>query len=125
MEQGYLLDTNIAVYLLHGKLSPKAAAFLKKTLRRRANLSIVTKIELLSWGEESELYSDFIENSDIYPLSDNVVSKSIDVRKTYRTNLPDAIIAATAITHDLVLVTRNQSDFKRIKELKWVNPFES
>ncbi len=37
--------------------------------------------------------------------------------------LPDAVIAATALTHSLKLMTRNQADFERIAELTIVNPF--
>jgi len=38
--------------------------------------------------------------------------------------LPDAIIAATALCNDLAIVSRNTDDFKKIKELKIINPFE-
>jgi hypothetical protein len=38
--------------------------------------------------------------------------------------LPDTIIAATAILYDLELVSRNTKDFKNIKGLSLINPFE-
>jgi predicted nucleic acid-binding protein len=37
----------------------------------------------------------------------------------------DAIIAATALVHDLSLVTRNEEDFKDIPGLRLVKPFSS
>ncbi|MDN5340248.1 MAG: hypothetical protein PWQ30_1357 [Euryarchaeota archaeon] len=37
--------------------------------------------------------------------------------------LPDAVIAATALTHECALVTRNESDFPGICALELVNPF--
>jgi len=37
--------------------------------------------------------------------------------------LPDAIIAASALTANLPLLTRNTSDFLRIAELQTINPF--
>jgi len=40
----------------------------------------------------------------------------------YKIKLPDAIIAATAIVYDLILVTRNISDFKNIDGLHVVDP---
>jgi len=39
--------------------------------------------------------------------------------------LADAIIAATALVHDLSLVTRNKEDFKDVPGLRVVNPFAS
>ena len=39
--------------------------------------------------------------------------------------LADAIIAATALVHDLPLVTRNEEDFKHVTGLRVVNPFAS
>ena len=37
--------------------------------------------------------------------------------------LADTIIAATALVHDLPLVTRNEEDFKHVTGLRVVNPF--
>ncbi|MEA3446475.1 MAG: hypothetical protein U9R19_17305 [Bacteroidota bacterium] len=39
-------------------------------------------------------------------------------------NTPDAIIAATALTNDFIVVTRNESDFERITDLEIYNPFK-
>jgi predicted nucleic acid-binding protein len=37
--------------------------------------------------------------------------------------LPDAVIAATSLNNNLILVTRNEKDFKDVKELEVYNPF--
>jgi len=39
--------------------------------------------------------------------------------------LADAIIAATALLHNLPLVTRNEEDFKHVTSLRVVNPLAS
>jgi toxin FitB len=39
--------------------------------------------------------------------------------------LADAIIAATALVHNLPLVTRNETDFKHVAGLRVINPFVS
>ncbi|HAB54415.1 MAG TPA: hypothetical protein DCE80_19915 [Ignavibacteriales bacterium] len=59
-----------------------------------------------------------------FGLSEDVVSKAIELRKNYKLKLADAIIAATALAHTLTLVTRNTNDFKKIKKLNLLNPFE-
>jgi predicted nucleic acid-binding protein len=38
--------------------------------------------------------------------------------------LPDAIIAATALTENYILVTRNIGDFKHIPGLELLNPWD-
>jgi hypothetical protein len=48
---------------------------------------------------------------------------TIGIRKENKIKLPDAIIAATAISENLHLITRNTSDFKHI-DIKLINPFE-
>ena len=54
-------------------------------------------------------------------LSEKISTKSLALYQKYLTSnnigLADAIIASTAITNDLVLMTDNQKDFEFIKEL--------
>lgn len=45
-----------------------------------------------------------------------LIDTCIALRKTHHIKLPDAIIAATALVHDLTLISRNISDFKRVGE---------
>ena len=59
-----------------------------------------------------------------FPIQEVVVQKVIALRQTRRMKLPDAIIAATAILHDCVLVTRNISDFSGLPGLAILNPFD-
>lgn len=42
----------------------------------------------------------------------------------YKIKLPDAIIAATALANNKILVTRNVDDFMKVKSLEIFNPFE-
>lgn len=57
------------------------------------------------------------------PVSEDIVQKVILIRQSKRIKLPDAIIAATSIHNDCILVTRNQSDFMGIDGLSMLNPF--
>ncbi|MEY4904394.1 MAG: hypothetical protein RLZZ292_2209 [Bacteroidota bacterium] len=41
---------------------------------------------------------------------------------THGLQIPDALIAATAISNQLLLFTENKQDFKFIPEIKFFNP---
>ena len=55
-------------------------------------------------------------------LTEPIINRAIELRKSYKTKLPDAIIAATALVNDFTLVTRNVKDFDKIKGLAVINP---
>jgi len=90
-------------------------------------ISVITKIELLSFTaprDSSKVLNDFVNDSIVLDLNEDVVNQTISIRKTTKTKLPDAIISATAMVYNLTLITRNTDDFKNIKGLKVVNPWQ-
>ena len=99
--------------------------FMNSVIDAVPNISVVTKIEVLGFNAPERHYYtlfSFINDSTVFDLNNNVVDESILIRKKYKTKLPDAIIAATALVYDLTLITRNTSDFKNISELKTIDP---
>ena len=66
----------------------------------------------------------FTNASVIYDLNNAVVDATILICKQNKIKLPDAIIAATALVHNFLLVTRNVADFKNIKDIQVVNPWD-
>ncbi len=75
---------------------------MNEVINSTPNISVITKIEVLGYKTSSEAYRlllDFIEDSIVLGLSDDVVEKTIEIRKENKTKTPDAIIAATAITN--------------------------
>jgi predicted nucleic acid-binding protein len=124
MGKRYLLDTNSVLDYMGSKLPKKAEGALGQIMDDEINLSVINKIELLGFSKVEQALMDFVSCSNICPMDDDVVEKTIDVRRLYKTKLPDAVIAATALHYDFVLVTNNTKDFKRIKGLEVVNPYE-
>jgi predicted nucleic acid-binding protein len=59
----------------------------------------------------------------VFNLTEDIILKSIEIRKHYRLKLPDAIIAATAVVNDLILLTRNTSDFEKVAQLRQKDPY--
>lgn len=85
---------------------------------------VINKIELLGFSKVEQDLIDFVNCSNICPMDDDIVEKTIEVRRLYKIKLPDAVIAATALHYDFVLVTNNTKDFKSIKGVEVVNPHE-
>jgi predicted nucleic acid-binding protein len=128
MAKRYLLDTNILVYINKGITEPKVAAFLQIVTANEVFISIMAELELLSYKFPSKAalrtMEQLIEDTTVFYLDRAICTQTILIRRKHSIKLPDAIIAATAITHRLTLVTRNTSDFKGIDKLVVVNPFE-
>ena len=126
MEQSqYLIDTNAVIDYLGSKLPATGMDFMNGVIDAVPNISVVTKIEVLGFNTTDEHYQilySFINDATVFDLTNNVVDASIEIRKKYKTKLPDAIIAATALVYDLVLVSRNISDFKNIEGLQILDP---
>lgn len=123
----YLIDTNAVIDYLGNRLPPSGMAFMNQVIDNVPAISIITKIELLSFNAAAEHYQillDFVNESQVFDLSDEIVSSCIDIRKSFKTKLPDAIIAATAIENKLELITRNGADFKKIPTVLVTNPYE-
>jgi predicted nucleic acid-binding protein len=126
MEQSqYLIDTNAVIDYLGNKLTASGMDFMNTVVDAVPNVSVVTKIEVLGFNTSQQHYTtlcDFIDDATVWDLNDNVVEASIEIRKKHKTKLPDAIIAATALVYDLVLISRNISDFKNIDGLQVIDP---
>ncbi len=64
-----------------------------------------------------------IQSVDILSFDESVIWETIKLRQEQKVKkLPDAIIAATAVAHNLLLITRNTSDFKNVTGLVTLNP---
>ena len=90
------------------------------------HVPVITKIEVLRFNAPENAYKilvDFMDNSLVYGLNDPVVASTIQLGKSRKIKLPNAVIAATALVYDLTLLTRNESDFKNISGLQVVNPY--
>ncbi len=127
MGKGYLVDTNIAIYTLNGALPENAVRFLTPVLNDGCFISLISRVELLGFAfavaTDEGKARQFVEDSVVLPLSDAVADQAIDIRKSHKIKLGDALIAATAMVNSLTLLTRNEDDFKNIAGLYMINPF--
>jgi predicted nucleic acid-binding protein len=124
----YLLDTNIVIYHLSGMLDERTAGVFERFFEDEVPaVSAVTEIELFGWHNASDddilKISTFLELCDKLEIGRPVIDLASLIRRKYRLKLGDAVIAASAITHSLILVSRNEGDFKRVEERRLLNPW--
>ncbi len=125
----FLVDTNVPSELTKEVPDPRVSRFLKITPREHLYLSVITigeirkGIELLPSGKKRASLQFWLEfevpewfQCRILPVSQPIADrwgKLAAAAKTKGISLPvaDALIAATALQHQLTLVTRNTKDF--------------
>lgn len=117
-----LLDTNVLIYHLNLALTPQVTQQLGDALMaQQVYISVITRIEMLAWkghtDESLRQTTDLIELLPELALTEPVIVQAIRIRKAHGLKLPDAVIAATALTHSLQLVTANEADFYRVNSL--------
>ena len=119
-----LLDSNIIIYATQ----PEYAALRDWISERDVAVSALSYVEVLGYhrikAAERDLLEEFFRNCPMIPISQFVLDRAVSLRQRRKMTLGDAIIAGTALFHDLVLVTRNIQDFEWIEQLAITNPFD-
>ena len=112
----YLLDTNILLYALKG------LADVRLYFDIPPSISVVSEIEILGVKDiissEIKIRETVIEYCQIIPITNSIKKKTIELKRTIKLAVPDALIAAT-IEGGFTLVTADKG-FKRIKELSLI-----
>jgi toxin FitB len=111
-----LLDTDVLIDHLRGH-----RALVLGT--NGASYSVITRCELYSGrhvqeGRVDTLLAPFRELS----VDRAVAERAGRLRRDGSLRTPDALIAATALEHDLILVTRNVGDFGSVRSLRIHQP---
>ncbi|AFL90051.1 putative nucleic acid-binding protein, contains PIN domain [Terriglobus roseus DSM 18391] len=109
MKPGALFDTNILIDLSRGH----AEASLEVSQHDQRFISRINFIEVLAGVVEQNARETrrLLDLFATFDLSIQIAERAALLRRTTRLKLPDAIIYATALEHDLTLVTRNTKDF--------------
>ena len=127
----FLLDTDTLIYVLKGKQS--VVENLRNHLEDPMYISSISMMELYYGAYKSQLVDanlarlKTIENSFSIlspgPETSEIFGKTKARLETEGTRLDDLdlIIAAIALTNNLILVTNNQKHFSRIQGLKLTN----
>lgn len=126
MPNSTLIDTNIIIYYLNKQLPESVKMQIDEMILFDSSLSIITKIEVLGWqGHDEESLKKarkLLALFEEFALNEAVANYCVQLRMDYKIKLPDAIIAATALVNDKILITRNVDDFLKVKGLEVFNP---
>lgn len=126
---GFLIDSDWSIDVLHGLTD--ALAVIVGLRDQRLAISLATYGEIYQgayYAYEPVVslagLSDFLIGKEIIPLSVEIVERYAIERGRLSRQLRqqigdmDLLIAATALTHELTLLTRNLRDFEHIPGLK-------
>ena len=133
----YLLDTNVVSELRKPKPDGAVLAWFNELQETQLCLSVVTIGELQTGVEltraqdphkaaQIEAWIDLLEQSfQVLPMNALCFREWARLMSSWRDDLlEDAMIAATARVHDLVVATRNERDFTSL-DVQISNPFKT
>ena len=137
---GFLVDTNVISEILRRAPDEKVAAWTQRQAKPRLFLSVVSLGELRKGvtilppsARRTELEKSIEEQVPVW-FHGRILSVTQAIAERWGEldgkrqlagrplNMPDGMIAATALEHDLTLVTRNLKDFADLG-LAMINPW--
>ena len=133
----YLVDTNVVSETRRLRPNPAVLAWLRSTRSGELQVSALTIGEIQQGIEklrdrdpiragaiESWLDEAVLQHFEVLPLNGAAAREWARLMRGQSDELTmDAMIAATAIVHGLIVVTRNERDFDRLA-VRTLNPFE-
>ena len=119
-----LIDTNL--FVDHLRNYAPAVDFFEHL--NDASFSAITESELLAGtannsAEKRDKLLHFLRRWKKISVDNPLVMVAGDLSRNHGIEIPDAIIAASALVHNLELITRNVKDFKDIPHLRVRSPY--
>jgi len=138
----YLLDTNVISELITSNPNKNVVSFLERLNEQDLYLSVITigeikfGIEKLKDGAKKEKLLIWLNNDLFERFEHRIIDIDVNIMlkwgyinsKLQKIGRPipimDALIASTALSKNLKLLTRNEKDFKDM-DVEMINPFKS
>jgi predicted nucleic acid-binding protein len=113
-----VVDTSFIINLFNGVTEVQ-----ELITNRNLFVSVISEIEILSFpnlkASDKILIRNFLSECYIVDIEPAIKDITIEIRAKFKTKLPDAVIAATALYFDLPLFTMDKG-FERIIDLQAV-----
>jgi predicted nucleic acid-binding protein len=106
-----LVDTDVLIDHLRGHTALRTGDHL-------IHVSVITRCELFAGTSATAVITTLLEPFRELPVDRAIAERAGRIRRETGTRTPDALIAATAIEHQLGLVTRNTKDFEHVRGLR-------
>ena len=120
-----LLDSNLIIYAASPS-DMRVVPFISSL--DQVFVSEIAFVETLGYhlisDDEKSAIRRVLNQCRVLGVSRDVIERAILVRQQVRVSLGDAIMAGTALQHDLPLATRNLDDYRGIDGLTVLNPFD-
>ncbi|HWQ31602.1 MAG TPA: type II toxin-antitoxin system VapC family toxin [Blastocatellia bacterium] len=117
-----LLDSNIIIYALQ----PQHDALRQFIAEHPIYVSAVSYVEVLGYHKLTDTdrhdLEEFFYSVPVLSITSPILDEAVRLRQTRKMTLGDALIAATALVHQLPLITRNTKDFDWIAGLSLSDP---
>ena len=121
-----LVDTDVLIDFSRG--IKKTRAQLKKLETDQVlAISVITKLELMVGCKNKADFKSllkFLGDFEVIHINEPISLKTVDLFNKYRLShgvlIPDMLIASTALSLDIPLMSKNRKDFQFIKELKFI-----
>jgi predicted nucleic acid-binding protein len=111
-----LIDTDVLIDHFRGARSFRPP-------RGHAGYSVVTRCELFAGRSANEpTITTVLAAMQEFAIDRAIAERAGRLRRRHGLRTPDALIAATALEHDLTLVTRNVRDFRGLPGLRMRSP---
>ena len=123
-DERVLIDTSLLIDHLR-RTKKDRTVFYQAARRYECVVSAITEFEFRagSTAANHEFVAELLDLTPVLPLDSACVSAAVTIYRDLRASnqliaLPDLLIAATAVAHQLPLLTLNLSHFERINSLK-------
>jgi predicted nucleic acid-binding protein len=109
----FLLDTNVVIGLLKADAACVALVQAANCDMAQMAVSQITRMELLGFADlgvhEEQTIGRFLAAVQVFRVGDAIEAVAIKLRRSRKIKLPDAIIAATAISQGMTLLTLDKA----------------
>jgi predicted nucleic acid-binding protein len=123
-----IVDTDILIDFSRG-MAATAEYLDQAATTMTLTISAITQMELIVGCQDKRALrtiEQFLTRFQVLPLTPEITQKGVELLREYKLShnllIPDGLIAATALTMGIPLLTKNQRDFRFIPEIVLVPP---